>query len=444
MTHQTPLLLNGSARALQAASLRAMVRADDGMVSTRPYRFMAPVNHTVWPRLMWPGIWLWLDFNGGVQSADCVGVEHLRSSLQQRKGIMLTPNHVRPSDPLAMLVLGHAAGTLLYSMASGHLFRQSPFHTFFIRRFGAFSVHREGVDRESFQSAVRLLSHAQRPLVLFPEGVVTLTNDRLVPFRSGGELLARTAARQAQTTGASTGVVIHPVAIRYQFRGELTGTLTPLLQRMERSLGLQAPVADNLAERVEAVGAVLLAQREAYFLGAVQTGPETVRVEALADRALSAMEASLGLPPSTDAVHGRVRRARQAVVKRLAQPGLPRGEQDALRRRIRELAVINGLGSLLPGYVLGNPTPERLLETAQHHWEMHTRRVLSIRPWHVTLTVGPAVPVSAVRNRRHAPLMEHIQDSVAAMLAANAPSDMPPRRLKPLWRLPTARQPWAA
>src|SRR5947199_110447 len=67
-------------------------------------------------------------------------------------------------------------------MASWHLFMQSRLQYFVLRRIGAFSIYREGMDRAALNLAVETLAQASRPLVIFPEGVISRTNDRLNPL----------------------------------------------------------------------------------------------------------------------------------------------------------------------------------------------------------------------------------------------------------------------
>ena len=56
-------------------------------------------------------------------------------------------------------------------MASWHVFLQSRLQSFIARRAGAFSVYREGLDRQALQAGVDILATTNRPLVVFPEGV---------------------------------------------------------------------------------------------------------------------------------------------------------------------------------------------------------------------------------------------------------------------------------
>ena len=99
-------------------------------------------------------------------------------------------------------------------MASWHVFLQSRLQSFIARRAGAFSVYREGLDRQALQAGVDILATTNRPLIVFPEGVISRTNDRLLspggsPYRS---------IRRKEKNGR---VVVHPIGLCYQFEGDI-------------------------------------------------------------------------------------------------------------------------------------------------------------------------------------------------------------------------------
>ena len=90
-----------------------------------------------------------------------------------------------------------------------------------LQRVGVFSVYREGMDREALKCAIQILADAQRPLVLFPEGVISRSNDRLNHLMDGTVFIARNAAKQRAEQTPPGKVVVHPMAIRYFFLGDL-------------------------------------------------------------------------------------------------------------------------------------------------------------------------------------------------------------------------------
>ena len=102
------------------------------------------------------------------------------------------------ADPVVLLQLARRLNQTLFIMASSHLFRGSRSLGFVLRRLGAFSVYREGVDRQSVQAAIDLLVNGQRPLVIFPEGALSQANDQLNALMDGISIIARSAQRRLE------------------------------------------------------------------------------------------------------------------------------------------------------------------------------------------------------------------------------------------------------
>lgn len=115
------------------------------IVIDTPYQFVPPDYGTFWGRVL--GRFLlphYLRSNHGVESYELIGVERLRASVEARHGILLTPNHCRPCDPMVLYPIGLAVGAPVHIMASWHLFMQGRFQRWILPRLGVFSVYREG------------------------------------------------------------------------------------------------------------------------------------------------------------------------------------------------------------------------------------------------------------------------------------------------------------
>ena len=54
------------------------------------------------------------------------------------------------------------------------------------------------MDKQAVQTSIEILETAERPLVIFPEGHITRTNDRLTPMLEGTALIARQAAKKRE------------------------------------------------------------------------------------------------------------------------------------------------------------------------------------------------------------------------------------------------------
>ena len=105
----------------------------------------------------------------GVVKFECRNLDLLRQSLNQGHGVLLTPNHPRMADPMVMCYLAQQMPCNFYAMASWHLFNQGWFARWVIRLMGAFSVNREGLDRQAVDEAIEILQSADRPLLIFPK-----------------------------------------------------------------------------------------------------------------------------------------------------------------------------------------------------------------------------------------------------------------------------------
>ena len=239
------------------------------IIVDKPYRFIPPHhgNWTPWLIQKLRVIDLYLNKCEGIESHEVRGIEHLRESLRCGHGVLLAPNHCRYSDPIALGWIVRQLNVYIYSMASWHLFQQSRLQGFAMRMCGGFSVYREGVDRQSLATAVDVLSQGKRPLVVFPEGTVFRTNDRLQPLLDGVAFLARTAAKRRAKHDAGK-VVIHPVAIKYLFRGNLEKSVEPVLHKLEQRLTLNRSHHQlSLLARVDRLLQAQLALHEVKVFG---------------------------------------------------------------------------------------------------------------------------------------------------------------------------------
>ena len=123
------------------------------IVIDKPYTFVPPHRGAFWPAVIGPLLRPYLSRVWGVTGVEFTGIERLRAALRERASIVLAPNHCRPCDPMVVSLLGAEAGTPLYTMASWHLFMGNRVTAWLLRRIGAFSVYREGLDRTALKAA---------------------------------------------------------------------------------------------------------------------------------------------------------------------------------------------------------------------------------------------------------------------------------------------------
>jgi len=393
------------------------------IVVEKPYQFVPPHHGNTWPN------WIqrlrfvdrYLRRSEGVVDYECRHLDRLRESLAAGHGILLAPNHCRYADPLALGWLGRHTPTHVYAMASWHLFNKHWFDTFAIPKMGGFSVYREGLDRQSIETAIDCLVAANRPLVIFPEGATYRTNDQLQPLLDGVTFIARSAARRRSKEGRQ--VVIQPIGLKYVFQGDVEASADAALRRLESRLSWQPQRHLTLLERVKRVGEGLLALKEVEYLGMPQAGPITTRQQMLIDHLIGTLEqqwlGGMARARELSGVLPRVKNLRMKIVpEMLALPAESRQRQE-LREQLQRLELAQQLASYPPDYLRAAPVTEtRVLETLERMQEDLLEGVLWPGPLRVIIEVGEAIPVPADRVPREGedPLLGALRNALTEML----------------------------
>jgi 1-acyl-sn-glycerol-3-phosphate acyltransferase len=391
------------------------------VVIAKPYRFVAPHRGKLWWRLFRPLLPLYLRKSHGITTVECRGVDRLRASLDAGHGIMLAPNHCRPPDPMVLGALSYRIGRPLYVIASWHLFMQNAVQTFLLPRLGVFSIYREGADREALKTAMQLTAEAERPLVIFPEGVISRHNDKLNNLMEGTALMARGAAKQRATLNPPGKVVVHPVAIRYFFGGDVRTAIEPVLRDIERRLSWKAHEHLSLEQRIAKIGGALLALKEIEYFGEAQAGPLPERLDKLINRLLVPLEAEWLKGRREKEIVQRVKLLRIAIVPDMANGSLDESELERRWRQLADIYLAQQLALYPPDYLSADPTPERLLETVERFEEDLTDSVRVHAPIRAVVDIGEAIEVSPERARSADgdPLMSAIRTQLETMLAAS-------------------------
>jgi 1-acyl-sn-glycerol-3-phosphate acyltransferase len=391
------------------------------IIIAQPYQFVPPHRGTFWPRLLRPWLRSRLRRGFGVTSIECRGVEHLRQSVQAGHGILLAPNHCRPCDPFVLDALGQQVHRYLHVLASWHLFMQNRVQRWLLPRAGVFSIHREGTDREALKCAIQILVDARRPLVIFPEGVISRHNDHLNHLMEGTALIARTAAKQRAGAQPAGQVVLHPVAIRWLFEGDVEASVIPMLDAIERRLTWRTQPSVCLRERMLKIAGALLALKEIEYLGKAEDGDLTPRAQHLIDRLLEPLEAEYLKGRRETAVVARVKLIRRAILPELVNGELTQAEQERRWRQLADTYLAQQLSCYPVGYLNERAPPERIIETAERFEEDLTDGVRVLKPFRAVVDVGEAIPVSPERPRLEGgdPIMNLLRERLEGMLAAS-------------------------
>ena len=403
------------------------------LVIEEPYTFVPPNRGTFWVKAFDPLLPWFLNRSYGIADVNLTGGDRLKKSVADGAGVLLAPNHVRLSDPMTLGVMQTHLGLPTFSMASWHLFNQDGFggklDAWMMRNLGAFSVFREGNDRAALTCAIDALVTAERPLVLFPEGVVSQCNDRPGPLLEGTAVIARTAAkrreRKAKDDGKANdaGVVIHPIGLRYEFLGDPVAAAEPTLRRLEERFGKWPDPTVPQIDRVHQLGDALLALREVEFAGGASSGDTADRAEDLIETILRPIERRLGLPPDGTTIT-RVKAIRTASLPTLQDPATPAATKDRLRRELHAAFIAQQVHFLYPrDYLVPGAPPERLLETLERFDEDLNDSSQVLGKWRAHVHIGEAIPVPTERTRESPdPLLVEVEAGIHRLIGLTPPA----------------------
>jgi 1-acyl-sn-glycerol-3-phosphate acyltransferase len=390
------------------------------IIVEKPYRFIPPYRGRWFPSLMIKtGIVPWyLKRYEGVVSCRLEGVDHFRESQRRGYGVLLTPNHCRYADPVVLYYLAREADVLMYAMASWHLFHQNRLQGWAIRTMGAFSVYREGMDRQALDMAVNVLSTNERPLVVFPEGAVFRTNDLLQPLLDGVAFMARAAAKRRVKDGNDKPVVIHPVAIKYVFKGDLEKAVSRTLDSLEKRLTWTSIKGTPILKRIHRVTQAMLSLKEIEYLGSPQSGTIVERQQRLVDHLLDPIEEEWFGKSADGALIPRIKALRSKIVPELVTGELGHSEYERRWKHLERIYLSQQVASYPPDYLSPPTTDSRILETVERLEEDLTDRADVHGPLEVVLRIGEAIPVPADRAPRgeEDPIMKTLRDAMQGML----------------------------
>jgi 1-acyl-sn-glycerol-3-phosphate acyltransferase len=388
----------------------------NSVVSDKPYVPVLPFHGTSWPRALNWYFPRYLRRRYGTAKVEIVGAEKLRGSIAAGHGVLITPNHSRDEDPFILSALARDVGRPFFVVASAHLFMGNKLQAFLLRRAGAFSIYREGMDKQAVQTSIEILETAERPLVIFPEGHISRTNDRLTPMLEGTALIARQAAKKRIKENKK--VVVHPVAIRYSFPFDVESAAARMLDEIEARLTWRPSRELPLHERFQKVGAGLLALKELQYLGHTQDGALPDRIAKLIDAILAPLEAEWTHGNSDGHPVARVKRLRAAILPDMIKGDLDEPEKARRWRLLEDADLAQQLYHYPPHYVaLGGPKG-RIIETVERFEEDLTGKVTVHGPVEARITVGDAIEVTTAREARGEAdsLMTAIETQLRTML----------------------------
>jgi 1-acyl-sn-glycerol-3-phosphate acyltransferase len=295
-----------------------------------------------------------------IESIETPGIERLHDAVSEGQGVLLIANHSAHYDSEALYAAMDDIGLPLYFMVAWQVFGMAtPLQRWALQRVGCFSVDREGSDRQAFKQAVQILQKQPYPLVIFPEGDIYHTADRVTPFRDGAAAIALSAARRADRP-----IVIQPCGIKFWYLEDPTPQLQQLLTTLEERVLLR-PLPDwSLKQRVLRLGEAVLALKELDYVGATQKGKVPERIANLTESVLSRLENKYHRNGAAGNTPERVKAVRQEIIKQFAgEENSADGRQRELGGDMDDLFFVMQLYSHPGDYLSGRPSIERIAET---------------------------------------------------------------------------------
>jgi 1-acyl-sn-glycerol-3-phosphate acyltransferase len=277
------------------------------------------------------------------------GIEHPQAALKENCGVMVTPNHSFHYDSYVMIETAHRVGPPFHFLSAWQVFAMSkPFEQRVLQWHGCFSINREAADLKAFKQAVDIVANAPQPLVVFPEGDIYHSNDRVTPFRDGAAAIAMSAAKKAERK-----VVCLPVALKCFYVQDPTAELTKVMTRLEERFNWRPRTDWPLDKRILHYADGLLAMKEIEYIGRQQSGTIPERIQGLANH----VQTTAGIVPE------RVKEVRRAVIKRLEEPEIKEEARRPLVDAMDDLFFVVQLFSYPGNYLSEKPTLERTAET---------------------------------------------------------------------------------
>ena len=404
------------------------------IIVEKPYKFVPPWKGTFLPAFVnHSGLFDWyLRHHEGVVDHELRGGELLKESIDRGDGILLAPNHCRYADPLLMVYLARQLKAYPHAMASWHLFNEGWLRTFGIRAVGAFSIFREGSDRESLETAIEILAEGSRPLLIFPEGTVSRTNDRLQPMLDGISMIARAAAKRRLKAGSRGRVVVHPMAIKYVPVAPVATMVEPILQEIEQRFTWEPRASGprGMVERLNRAMHGLLCIKEIEYFGTPQCGSWSQRQTRLVDELLRPLEMHYLRRPGEGHALQRIKALRSHIVPLLLEA--TDAQRDRLWGQQARTYLAQQVASYPHDYLEPPTTSSRVLETAERLYEDLFDRNYRVGPLKAILEIAPAIEVAPQKPRGDEPdLMDRLRGQLQGMLerlSAESPPWPPPER----------------
>jgi len=325
-------------------------------------------------------------------------IEHLKEAVSRDQGVLITPNHSGHADAHIMYNVADELGKPFYFMTAWQVFWQRrSLGRLMLQQHGCFSVDREGTDLKAFRQATKVIGEGHNPLVIFPEGEVYHTNERITPFRDGAAAAAIAAARRSDKP-----VVCIPCGIHYNYLDDPTEQLVELMNDLEQRIFWRPRTDMPLHERIYRFAEGAMALKELEYFGGTRAGDLPNRTEDLAQHILGSLEGECGIKRIEKAVPERVKVLRRFAMEATKDMQSNAPEWRRYRDMLDDVFLVVQLFSYPGDYVIERPTIERVAETLDKFEEdvlgVYSATVRGRRK--ATVSFAEPIPVESSRKNK--------------------------------------------
>lgn len=303
----------------------------------------------------------------GIESIDVAGAEIVSGAIQAGCGVLLACNHSYHYDSYVMIEAGRRAGWYPQILTAWQVFMMyRPFGRWVLQKHGCFSINREGNDTQAVRHALSILTAGPHPLLIYPEGDIYHSNDRVMPFREGAAGIALMARnKQARP------IVAIPCAMKCFYTRSPEDDLHRMMDRLEERIGWRPARQRTLLDRIYRFGNGFLALKEVEYLGEARPGTIRERLAFLANAILTRIREHHQLPPRGKDLTERIRFLRIHLIRQMEQLRAADGNQSApacreeqarLEIDMQDLFFVTQLSSYHGDYSAEDPTMERMAE----------------------------------------------------------------------------------
>ncbi len=254
--------------------------------------------------------------NHRIKHLEISGGDGLQELVASGARILLVANHPTHSDPQVMTEVLRRLGVSSCFMAAYDVFLRGKACAWVMQRHGAFSIDREGSDKQSMKEAIRILKEGEYAMTIFPEGNVYLNNDRVTPFMEGAAFVSLRAQKEL---GSDIPIYAVPISFKMTYLDDAREAVKKQMDKVARIAGVKPEGCENILEELQEIGRALLTERmvECQHLSEdddLEGEDWSSQFEGCSEKVIAGLEDKMGLEHKRESgLTERIRRIRAAI-----------------------------------------------------------------------------------------------------------------------------------